>query len=780
LIACLLAAGAGVWSAVAQPSPKINSISPQWIQRGVTNQIVIEGENLFPITRFILSNEREISASVYTPEGPVKLEANEPGVLAAVPNSDKRVTIRIAAAPDTTPGEQEFRVVTPRGVSNPMKFHLSDIPEVAEKSDNNSLEKAQVVALPAGISGRVGGAGETDYFRFAAKKGERLIFDVLASRAGSPLDSSLALLDASGKELARNEDANGFDSLIDFMVPADGDYALQLRDFRYRGGPEYTYHIRGGALPYLDSIFPAGGQRGKAVEVKLHGRNLDENATVKLQLDEKAPLKSIELRGHAALGYSNPRQFAVGRYAEFIEQEPNDAAENANTIELPSAVNGRIDKEKDVDVFKFKASKGQRFIFEAQTGNFGSPLDAVLTLRNKGNSILQQNNGQGGANARIDQTFGEDGEYFVSVRDLQDRGGEDFVYRLTVQPPPAARFGARLAMDNARVCRGGRMLVRVEAERSDFGGPIEVSIENAPRGVHCEPLLITSDMPGGWLEISADENAERGSWPVKLVASAEMGGRKISKPGGGQGAVDGPFLTVLDAPPFTVNWTTLAANVRQDSSETLQGTVTRSDNFKGEINVTLQGFNAAGEDIGKSLETGPVKVAPEVTNFSIPIKAKLTSETGTRSIMLRAEGKMDGADYAQYSQKIPLTVSEFPFVLSSSLPRLSLTVLRPGVKSEAGQAEFSVRVERRGWFTDAIALNLEGLPEGIVATATNLGPNMGDALIRLTTNEKAKAGTNNFTIIGTTTVNNNSFRQRGPTIVLTVNPAAESADTAKE
>ena len=48
----------------------------------------------------------------------------------------------------------------------------------------------------------------------------------------------------SGKELARNEDHNGLDSLLTFEVPEDGDYILQLRDFRYQGGGKAGSAVR--------------------------------------------------------------------------------------------------------------------------------------------------------------------------------------------------------------------------------------------------------------------------------------------------------------------------------------------------------------------------------------------------------------------------------------------------------------------------------------------------------------------------------------------------------
>jgi hypothetical protein len=326
--------------------------------------------------------------------------------------------------------------------------------------------------------------------------------------------------------------------------------------------------------------------------------------------------------------------------------------------------------------------------------------------------------------------------------------------------------------------------VRVEIGRFEFDGPVEITGESLPPGVHCQPLLVPSDLPDGWLELSADAGAEFGSFPIKLMAGGEIAGKRVNKtveaPGDEEGATKGPFLTVLDRPPFTVNWVTLDGSIRQDNSTTLRGQVKRLEGYKGEVTVSIQGFTAGSEEITKSLDVGPAKVQGDASDFSIQAKARLSSDLGTQPIMLKAEAKVDGADVVQFSEAIPLSITQYPFVLSGSLPRLSLTVPRPGVKSEAGEAEFSVKVQRRGWFTDAIALTLQGLPEGIVATATNLPSNVGDALFRLTTNEKAKAGTNTFTIVGTADVNGNHFEQTGPSVVLTVNPPSDAAETAKE
>jgi WD40 repeat protein len=71
---------------------------------------------------------------------------------------------------------------------------------VGEFSDVNTAGSLPVEST---ANGRVSRPGSSETWRFSAKKGERLLLDVEARRLGSPLDSTLEILDASGKQLPR-------------------------------------------------------------------------------------------------------------------------------------------------------------------------------------------------------------------------------------------------------------------------------------------------------------------------------------------------------------------------------------------------------------------------------------------------------------------------------------------------------------------------------------------------------------------------------------------------
>jgi len=787
-------------TASAQPVPKLSSISPQWIQRGTSTEVIVSGENLSDGSEFVFGGDEHLSAVVGALSKPtVRLEATRGNLFAEdTTNQGKRVSAKLAVSSEATLGAHEMRVMTPTGVSNPLTIRVTDTPEISELGGKHSLTNAQEIVMPVGIFGKVGEGAQTDFFKFKARQGEHLIFDVQASRVGSALDSSLAILDSSGKELVRNEDFNGADSWIDFRVPADGDYFVAIRDFQYRGGDAYNYHLTAGAVPYLESIFPFGGTRGKQVKLTLAGRNLDGLEKLSVSVDAKAPLGPQEIRAHTDKGFSNPRSFHVSTFPDFLEIEPNDSTTNANEVILPVNVNGRISAEKDMDVFKFKGEKGQRLVFEVYARRFDSRLDPLLRLTDAKGNILQQNDDAAGADARIDATFPETGEYFLSIRDLLERGGERFGYRISVGPPPKPDFSAKLVADTLRVSRGGRAVVRVEVGRTGFSGAIEISCDDLPRGISCSSLVIPPDFPTGLLEISAEADADLGTIPLRFSAAAVLDGKnavrtlqpisgarpmRLDKQGraqkGNERPVSSAYLTVLESAPFSVDWVTLSASVEQNRPATVVATVQRRSDFEGEIKLSVDGFSAANEPITKSVEVQPVTLKTNATRAEFKLVAKLDGEIGARPIYVKAESSANGGIVEQYTRLMDFTISQFPFVLSTSLPRLGVTALLPGqARSAAAEAQFSVKVERRGLFTDDVMLSIEGLPEGIVASSTNLLRGLSEAEFKFTATDKAKPTTNTVVIVGVANVNGREFRQPASGIQLIVSAPAVSETAA--
>ena len=414
-LGCALLAG----NAVAQP--KLTSITPSWVQRGATLAITINGDGLGSVTGFVFNGDAGLSASlvVETSAPPaITVESASKGIaVASAPARDKNKSFRanIAATADASLGDREVRVVGPTGISEPLIVTVGAVPEVTEVEPNNTPEQAQRVSMPAAIAGVIKGATEVDSYRFAAKKGDQLVLDVMAQRIGSPLDSSLVLFDSSGKEIARSEDARGFDSLIEFTAPEDGEYVAQLRDFQYRGAGDYRYRLFIGAVPYVDYVFPFGGQRGKPAEISIKGRNLQGSEKMTLAIDAGAPIGQQEIRLNTPRGLSNPIQFDVQDFPDAFEAEPNDGGTNFNVVTVPTVINGRIGAAKDMDRFRFKAPADGKLVADIEARRYGSPLDSMVAVY-AGESLVAQNDDADGTDARIEFDAKKDTVHRIRAR----------------------------------------------------------------------------------------------------------------------------------------------------------------------------------------------------------------------------------------------------------------------------------------------------------------------------------------------------------------------------
>jgi hypothetical protein len=149
---------------------------------------------------------------------------------------------------DWSCGPREVQLATPGGSTNPVPIIVSDLDESIESEANNDFEHATPIAIPSGISGRIESDGDVDCFKFTAKKGQPYRFEIKARRFDSMLDSYLSMLDSTGREIANNDDLTNSvltskDSRLDWTAPADGEFAVAVRDLASRGGPEFVYHL---------------------------------------------------------------------------------------------------------------------------------------------------------------------------------------------------------------------------------------------------------------------------------------------------------------------------------------------------------------------------------------------------------------------------------------------------------------------------------------------------------------------------------------------------------
>ena len=256
----------------AQVVPALSTVSPQGAQQGQNIDVTLTGKNLNIATAIWFSG-KGITAEIRQGTQQAAVLFNGAGVSGRVP-TDAQLAASLTIAPDAPLGIQQIRIVTPYGVSNALNFIVGSLPEMTEDEATEAAEMSNWLELPVTVNGEITSIDDEDRFSFDLKKDARLICEVTAQRLGSPLDSYLVLQDANGAEVANSGQGNGLDSVLDYTAMEAGKYTLYIRDIRYKGGKGFRYRLSVGELPYLETIFPLGGQRGTDNAIAVTGANL--------------------------------------------------------------------------------------------------------------------------------------------------------------------------------------------------------------------------------------------------------------------------------------------------------------------------------------------------------------------------------------------------------------------------------------------------------------------------------------------------------------------------
>jgi Bacterial pre-peptidase C-terminal domain len=251
-------------------------------------------------------------------------------------------------------------------------------------------------------------------------------------------------------------------------------------------------HLVAASPPKLNSLFPAGAQRGQTLVVTASGDFstwpvdawVDRPGIIATAEKEKGKLK-IEvaadaipgpywLRLHNADGASVLRPLIVGTLPEAAETEPNDAPDKPQTVEPRVVVNGQLGKSGDVDGYRVELKQGQTLVASLQANSIlGSPMDAVLQVcelvrRLPGTDeayVVGQNHDAIGLDPQVVFTAPRDGAFLVRLfafpatpdSSVRFAGGDDYIYRLTLTTGPFIDHALPLAVprEESQVLLGG-------------------------------------------------------------------------------------------------------------------------------------------------------------------------------------------------------------------------------------------------------------------------------------------------------------------------------------
>ncbi len=378
--------------------PSLSKIWPVGMERGSTATFTLDGRNLSG-AKAVIFDAPGITAKIsQITDLPEEKATGKFSTVAAVPLAQKQsALLEITVAKDVPPDVYRFRVQTPLGTTNMVPVAIGSLPEVKKNENSGNSALSQPVTLPATMVGTITAPGDRDRYEFDGKAGEDVVFEVVASKVGSRLESLLTLSDSSGKLLAEGgRHDNSPDATLTYRLPQDGKYILAISDREGSGGKDDYYRVDAGALPYITSYFPLGVRSGETTAVAVQGVNLGGIRELKIDAPkQEAGRKTmpITLKENAALPLNKVR-LVVGNLPEITEQEPNNSLAQAEEVSFPVTINGHISggakpgEPNDEDYFRFHAAKGQQLTIDVEAARVGSPLDSVIeVLDAQGNAI---------------------------------------------------------------------------------------------------------------------------------------------------------------------------------------------------------------------------------------------------------------------------------------------------------------------------------------------------------------------------------------------------------
>jgi hypothetical protein len=491
--------------------------------------------------------------------------------------------------------------------------------------------------------------------------------------------------------------------------------------------PELTHR-----LPKLSSVFPQGAQTGESVQAEIQGEFLDRASTV-LFLDGSisgevvdAQPSSLRLDFHVGKeasfgphyfrilsprGPSNVLLFRVGDLPHVMEREPNSTFAEANLVEPPVTINGRLNFDGDFDFYRFRAEAGQTWIFDLRAARNGNGLDAALILLDEQAREITRNEDYFIWDPFLEHKFDRSGTYTVVVQPTHTQLDPNFAYQLDIRTAPhietvspismapgasldATLYGAGLLDKSAKLT-----FTRGRAVVSGFGGRI---LE-----MHDSSALVRIEVP---------QDADPGAY--ELTLSTSMGNSDSA-----MFLVDSTPVyhgTGSIQPPVSITGTIHYRDPERFWFEAKKGQIlvfeVRAHRYGSPVDSVLRILDDKGKELARNDDADFPGVADN--------KDSRIFHTFTE----------DGRCQVELRNLVGVTGEDFPyqFLVYPPAPHANLMLSNDQLYVDAdGEGGIGINVERLFGFDGAVELSVSGLPEGVTADPAVVPPGETRAKIQL-------------------------------------------------
>lgn len=691
----------GLSAARAQTGyPMLMSLKPTAAQVGTTSEHTIA-------SRYHLNGTHQVLVSGSGVSG----EIVEPKVEEGKTPKHTNMKIRFTVAGDAEPGVRDFRLATPRGVSTLGQLLIVRDPIRVEEGDNNRIEKANKVSVPATLCGSIEKNEDVDYFKFPADAGQSLTFYVRSMQLQNRIhdlqqhsDPILSLKSSSGTILAQSVNHFAGDPFLCHRFEEAGDYLLEIRDVRYQGNVHWQYSVEVSERPFLAGLFPSGVVAGEETRFNLIGVQLPSVPETIFSIPADTAPGSHRFRLPLPDGLSDPVPLVVCDHPLFVEKAAeNNTPKTAPLVSVPVGISGRIENASDIDCYMFEAKQGEKFSFEVTARRHQSPLDSTIRLLDAEGKRLAENDDLSQASRNHPDSQIEnwsapaDGKFAVEIRDLHLRGSEEYFYFLNVtraQP----HFQLYLDTDKTQLSPGSSGVIFVRAvAKNGYQGDIDLRIEGLPEGVtaSCGPIRFSSGLKDACLILTAASEASLQAANVTITGTAThklnesetlqlsavaVPQQETYMPGGGRNHWPVGMHTVSVGAPNDIRSVELSTHdlvLAPGEAKRIDVTVERSPEYRQNVTLDML-FQHLGSVYGNSLPPG----------VTIDGNASKTLLTGSESQgFLTLKAAKDAKPISKQQVPVMANVSlNFVMKCTYSSRPLFVTVAEPAAETTAETA----------------------------------------------------------------------------------------------
>jgi co-chaperonin GroES (HSP10) len=501
----------------------------------------------------------------------------------------------------------------------------------------------------------------------------------------------------------------------------------------------------------ITHTMPVAVQRGKTTEVVVHGRMnfagvyqaLFEGTGITAQIVPSPPVKNAskkqvvtqvklkitdaadaqlgvrEFRLASNLGISSIGQLVIVDDPVVAENSANNTLAQAQAIQLPCVVAGRIEAVEDVDYFKFEAQEKQTVTFELYCARLQDKIHdlqkhakPMLTLFDAEGRELAANDHFYFADPMLSFTVPKTGTYYIQIRESTYDGDPRWVYALLATNrayvshiyPMAGNPGQTIEVEPVGSAKLKKPKVKVQFPKQPGLQQIQLDID----GQKTNPVTVLVS------SLTQFQEKEPNDEPAQAT--------RITLPAG----INGRIGKARDLDHFV-----FAAKKGKAISFEL-----KARRFGSILCSSLHGVIEIMDEKGKIL------AANDATHSDTEAKLVFTPQADGDYILRVRDLNSKGGDTAVYYIEADWARPDFSLRCDPDK-----AMIGPG-----SSTAWYVHVVRSNGFAGPVDVEIKGLPKGMSASPLTIPPSMTQGMIVLTAAADAKPAAANVEIVGTAKV----------------------------